>query len=108
MASGQCEDNDWLQSSANVTSLSADRFILNKIVYRELYGTPENLEIVTYTKSDLIKNIIQLKKALDILMQEINKLSSSTFLRTTPSYNKLGDLHIYDNGRDMIYEPTVL
>jgi hypothetical protein len=98
----------WLQKYKENNNTKKILDVLNKIVYKELYGTPENLQIVTYTKRNLIKNIIQLKKALDILMQEINRLPSSTFLRTTPTYNKLGDLHIYDDGRDMIYQPTVL
>jgi hypothetical protein len=82
--------------------------ILNKIVYLEMFGTPENLKILTYTKSDLIRNIKQLKKALDILMKEISTSSESNFLKTNPAYTKLGDLHIYDDKRPMIYEPTVL
>jgi hypothetical protein len=82
--------------------------ILNKTYYKEFYGTPENLKIVTYTKRNVIRNIIQLKKALDILMQDTSKLASSKFLRTNPAYTKLGDLHIYDDGRPMVYEATVL
>ena len=78
--------------------------ILNKTYYKEFYGTPENLKILTYTKRNVIRNIIQLKKALDILMKEISTSSESNFLKTNPAYTKLGDLHIYDDGRPMIYE----
>lgn len=78
--------------------------ILGKVYYREKYGTPENLIINHYTKQvKEITNIIQLKNALDKLMKK--KKSMSNFLNTN-GYTKLGDLHIYDNGRPMSYEPV--
>ena len=82
--------------------------VLNKTDYKKFYGTPEDLKITTYTKRNRIRNIIQLKQALDILMQEISKIPSSNFLKTNAAYTKLGDLHIYDDGRPMIYEATSL
>lgn len=81
--------------------------ILDIIYYKDRYGTPENLNIITYKPNkNVIRNIIQLKKALDILMEDINKLPLSNFLKLMPNYTKLGDLHIYDDGRPMKYEPT--
>ena len=98
----------WLEKYKQHNNTKKLLDILNKIQYKEFYGTPEDLKIVTYTKRNVIRNIIQLKKGLDVLIQEINKLPSSTFLRTTASYTKLGDLHIYDDGRPMVYEAVVL
>jgi hypothetical protein len=81
--------------------------ILKKVYYAGEYGTPENLNITYYTNPKEIKqitNVIQLKNALDNLMNK--KLSTSNFLTMDPHYTKLGDLHIYDDGRPMRYEPV--
>ena len=76
--------------------------ILRKVYYRESYGTPENLIISNYTQQvKEITNIVQLKNALDKLMKKKNSMSN--FLNTN-GYIKLGDLHIYDDGRSMRYE----
>jgi hypothetical protein len=77
--------------------------ILRKVYYNANYGTPENLNITHYNEEvKQITNIIQFKNALQSLMKK--NFGMSNFLPTDVDYTKLGDLHIYDDGRPMRYE----
>ena len=91
------EDIDW--DDLDTSGMSQDtkdglRFLLKKIKYDSNYGTPH------MTASGLplhINNISDAFEYIKIWME------STTTLPTYPDLNKIGDLYIYDDGRDMVF-----
>ena len=74
------------------------KFLLTKTIYKSNYGTPQILA------SGLPNNINNVNDAFDVIKRAVITLPISTVY---DYLNKIGDLNVFDNGRDMDFRERV-
>ncbi len=77
--------------------------ILQKIIFNEFYGTQE---LVASGLPGHIHNVMDAYIQLQELTISSEIVSASEGLYADPTFSKLGDLHIYSDGRSMEYTPV--
>jgi hypothetical protein len=76
--------------------------LLNDLNYETQYGTKEIKEY----NPDVINNIHDVLDALDQIINMEKWIKQNDFLYLKLGYSKLGDLHIYEDGRPMNFIPN--
>ena len=76
--------------------------LLKDLNYETQFGTKE----ITDYKPDVINNVHDVLDALDQIINMDKWIKQNDFLYSKLSFEKIGDLHIYEDGRPMNFIPN--